>query len=214
MLKRKTFPESLPCRYETYNDLYQRLDGTICRYGGKVVYVRVKTDMDDGTKPKVELYDYPSTDKHLKSISPDDPEFDISLLDLGYANILYDGKNYVTYLSRSTRKTFKQGTTISGILVRDIAGKSHNYLGSGNLVSQGFVDAVNGEYPESVAALEAGLTDEIALSPELAVSIDDLGCRTYYWRTTKVAIQVPGQKLHRVDSEFSWVVDKVLGLYV
>lgn len=200
------FAEEMPCLYETYKDLSDRLDGTICRYGGKVVYVRVSMAENDEDEPLVYLYEWPHSDKLFMQIDPNDPLFDISLIDLGYMNYIYDNKNIVLYPYRSASKKYKQGTSMGYCYTKNIDG-THSDYGSQSMQSQGFVDMVNRKYPP-LAALE--LHKELALSKDVAVRVDSLGVREFYWRLMKIAIQVPGQKIHRLDTEFSPLVDKIL----
>lgn len=200
------FVESMPCLYETYKDLSDRLDGTICRYEGNVVFVRVSMADDDEERPVVYLYDWPQTDKMIKEIEPNDPAFDISLIDLGYMNYICGNKNVVLYPYRSSSKKYKQGTSTGNCFTKNIDGTPSDY-GSHSMQSQGFVDMVNRKYPP-LAALE--LHKELALSRDVAVRVDSLGVREFYWRLMKIAVQVPGQKIHRLDTEFSSLVDKIL----
>lgn len=210
MYTRKTFPEFVPCRYNTCADLQARLDGTICRYEGRLVFVRVMSDTGQPDDYSIWLYNWPDADKKIKRIEADDPSFDISLLDLGYMNYLHDGKNHVIYPYRSTNKKYKQGTCTSYTHTARIDGGPAQF-GSYSLQSQGFVDMIEGRYPP-VSVCE--LHPELAVSPDVAIRTDALGVREYFWRMNKVAIKVPGQKLHRLDTEFSPLIDKILGAYL
>lgn len=197
------FAEEMPCLYETLKDLADRLDSTICRYEGKVVYVRVM--IEDDETPSVRLFSWPD-ENFIKTIEPSDPKFDISMIDMGYMNYIYNGENHVLYPYRTTGKKYKQGTSTGYCYVKNIDGEASQF-GSHSLQSQGFVDMVDRRYPP-ISALS--LHKELALSRDVAVRLDSLGVREFFWRTMKVAVQVPGQKLHRLDTEFSSLVDKVL----
>ena len=214
-MDRKAFPDAMPCKYTTSKDLSDRLDQTICRYGERLVWVRVQNDMDtDGnTSTVLQLYDWPETNKKFKRINPDDPEFDISLFDLGYFNYIYQGKNVVLYPYRMPNRKFKQGTSVNYVYTKSIDGKVSEY-GSHSIQSQGFVDSVLGVYPQNMNSILNGVVSELALSPELAVRVDALGVQEFFWRTRKIAVRVPGQKVHKIDSEFGWVIDKVMGAYL
>lgn len=210
-MNRKAFPDFMPCRYKTYKDLYDRLSGTVCRYDGRPVYVNVQHEVvieQDVPvhKPIVTLYEWPNTDRQIKRIEPDDPKFDISLIEVGYFNHNVQGKNRVVYASRSTRKQWKQGMTPQGCKLHTIDGQPGQF---GNTQTPLFVDSIQGKFP-TIDVLDRGET-EVALSQELAVRTDELGIREYFWRTKKIAVKVPGAPLHRLETEFSWLIDKVLG---
>lgn len=210
---RKKFPEFVPCRYETFQDVRDRLDGTLCRYEGKVVYVKVIGSDDEDDEPssaKIDLRGWPDTDVRIKHIKPDDPALDISIFDLGYVNYIYQDKNVVLYPYRNTGKSYKQGTYLGHVYTSTIDGKNSDH-GSYALQCQGFVDMLEGRYPV-LAALN--FNNEIALSPDLAVRVDDLGVREFFWRRKKIAVQVPKQKIHRLQTEFTPLVDKIIGEYL
>lgn len=210
-MNRKAFTSSMPCRYKTFKDLSDRLSGTICRYDGQVVYVHVDQKMHVEPEPRYEtivtIYEWPDTEKKIGVIDPEDPKFDISLIEVGYFNYLFKEKNLAVYAFRSTRKQWKQGMSASQVYLKGIDGAPAN-VGSSSLQSMGFVDSIDGRFPD-ISILDS--VSEAALSQELAVRRDTLGVLEFFWRTHKIAVKVPGQKIHRLESEFSWVVDKVLG---
>ena len=115
MYTRRTFPEFMSCKYVTLKDLTDRLDSTVCRYGGKLVYVRVKPT---GPEVNLHLYDWPNVNSVIKTIKPDDPLFDISLLDLGYFNYVSNGENFALYPYRLSSKKYKQGTYTGYVYIK------------------------------------------------------------------------------------------------
>lgn len=209
----RRFPEAMPCLYKTKKDLVDRLDGSLCRYDDKLVYVRVIGEYDEEEDQPInylQLYQWPESDKKFKKIKPDDPLFDISALDMGYMNYYVEDKNVVLYLTRSTAKKYKQGTCSNYIYVKEIDGKGSQTYSSYVYQSQGFVDMINHQYPGIEALKKVG---QVALSPDLAVRRDDLDVLEFFWRGIKIAVKVPGSKIHRLETDYSWLVDKVLGGY-
>lgn len=203
---RKKFNEYMPNKYTSMKDLQDRLSGTICRFNGTPVFVQVKSESI------LQLWDVPTQGTLIKEISPQDPRLDISMLDLGYFNYQGHGRKTmkkVVYLSRSPSKKYKQGTCHSYIQVHDIDGKRSQTVSSSCCLSQGFVDAIEGRFPTITELEEEG---ELALSPDVAVSRDEMGILTVYFRGQKVAVKVPDiDKLHTVRNEHSWVIERFIG---
>lgn len=200
--------DHMPNKYVTLKDLRDRLDQTICRYDGHLVWVRVKV-IESEDDPKLVLYDWPKSSKVFKTIDPSDPLFDISLIDLGYFNYRQANQNIVIYPYRTASRKYKQGTSLGYTQTLTIDGTPSPYGGS-TIQSPGFVDSVEGKYP-SIDVLGTQGFSEVALSPDLACRIDPLGVQEFFWRCTKVAIKVPGQEVYKMDTEHRWMIEKVLG---
>jgi hypothetical protein len=158
------------------------------------------------------LYDVADKSKKIATISPSDPRFDISHIDLGYMNFdmsKYEGSgNRVFYLQRSPSKKYKQGTCNNHTVACDLVGKPSHYSAGDVLYTQGFVDSVLGNFP-SISELKTG---QMALSQDIAAESDELGLVKLYYRGTAVAYKLPNDnKLHTLRNDMSWVIDRFLG---
>lgn len=202
---RKKFNEYMPNKYTSLKDLQDRLSGTICRFNGMPVYVSVKSE------EILQLWDVPTQSTLIKEISPQDPRFDISMLDLGYMN--YEGKGRyakpcVVYLSRDPSKKYKQGTCTSYIRCKAIDGGPAP-VNSACMMSKGFVDFVEGRWP-TLSDLQG--VGELALSSDVAVSRDEMDILTVYYRGQKIAVKIPDiDRLHTIRNEHSWVIERFIG---
>lgn len=206
MLTRR-FNEYMPCKYTSLKDLQDRLDGTICRFEGRPVYVMVHSEK------KLRLYDIPFQNQLIAEINPNDRRFDISMLRLGYANVCNsytERKNHVLYFTRNPSKKYKQGTCASYIICKEIDGKRSDRYSGSMIMSQGFVDSVNDVYPSIEQIDEHG--GSIALSMDIACMKDDLGILSFFYRGQKVAARVPdSDRLVMYKGDYPWVVEKLIG---
>ena len=201
----KMFTEKMPCKYTLEKDLHDRLDNTLCRYNGKIVYVRT-------SGATLKLYDAHHMDGNYSSIYPDDPLFDISQIELGYFNKTGNNKEHLCALfaKRNPNKRYKQGTSDNYIYSTQVDGqKDHSYGVSTK--SKDLLKALDGEFPSLSSLTKAG---SYALSLDVAVKIDSLGAQTFYYRTVPVAIKIPGSPLHILPDSTNWVVHKILGGFV
>lgn len=155
------------CKYPN-RDLQQRLDGTICRYKGKAVYVRCGGDV--GT---LSLWYLPSSRRNNASenIKADDPYFDISTPSLGYFQA---HKDRVAYASRRPMRLYKQGISPDNLMVRGIDGK--NLFEGSDVYGPGFADMVNEKFDSlknSIAEVrKSPVPTERVVSKDIAIRWD------------------------------------------
>lgn len=144
-------------------DLSQRLDQTVCRYKGFPYYVRYH---DIGV---LALYSLTNRSKIIHRISPDDIDFDVSSLPLGYYQ---QSDNSVIYCSRKPQRLYKQGITVDGLAYARLPGSINLGIGI-NIFCQGFVDMVTEKYPPLEVALEhlrrTEGNSEICISRDIAL---------------------------------------------
>jgi hypothetical protein len=195
----------MPNKYVTSHDLNQRLNKTLCRYDGKPVYVLYNGDT------QLCLYDVVhGTKKLLHEIEPEDPKFDISIMELGYFN--YEGKygKGARYAIKHPTKQWK--AALSGCSWVDIQGNKVQY--NDGFHNQGFYDALVGVFPAPQEALQTILSeekDEVAISQEVAFGRTPVGVVFIYFRTKPVGWIAPGEsKVNVVDHGYSWVVERLL----
>ena len=202
----RQFNDAMPCKYTSLKDLQDRLTGTICRFNDQLVYVNVKNEK------RLQLWDVPTRGIIIKEIAPDDPRFDISMLELGYFNYeigtKQEPKNHVLFVLRHPSKKFKQGTCHSYLMSQNIDGSKDQNFGSSSILSQGFVDSFEGKFPTIDQIPDGG---QAAISQSIAVQKDELGLLNIYYRTHKIACKTPDGTVHRLKGEFSWVIDRLLG---
>jgi len=205
-------------------DLTQKLDGTICRYKGAPVYVRVRD-----RQGQLDLYDCRagSNAEAKFRIKSTDEEFDISSLPLGYMN-QKDSKE-VVYVSRIPARRTKQG--VEGRSLR-ISSATGNGGGRAKYVdniffTKEFADMVEGIYPSLDSAIkelrgiysktsvvnlkEADIICQKAVSRNIALSINAMGNINVYFKDSWVGWIAPDEMLVRVpNNAMGWIVSRYL----
>lgn len=203
------YPERMTCQYTLAKDLSDRLDGTVCRYDGRVVRVY-------NSFPTVTLYEWDS--RKIKEIEPSDPLFDISAIETGYFNYECPEYSFVGYASRSPIKKYKAALFANYVEYRTIGGgQVIEYMKEG-FYSQGMLDSLEGRFPSYIEAMELlKQRNEVAISQDVAFRKDEMGATYVYHRTVPVGWIAPGDhKVHVVDNDLRWVVNRILsrmGLY-
>ena len=104
----------------------------------------------------------------------DDPELDISSLDLGYVNI-QNPVACAVYLARTGARRYKQGIDLNALSYAVLVPPGLSFGVSGEMMfCQGFLDAYEGKYPslkEAIKLIGAGARS-VALSTDVAVMRD------------------------------------------
>ncbi len=215
----RRYNEKVPCNYRLLKDLQDRLDGTICRYGGKAYYISV------GSEEKINLYDVERRREIFKVISPDDPELDISFAECGYMNFTPTEKQQKTYglgpegvvlyVTRNTSKKYKQGNYPSYTQLLNISGSPSNKFDYATVCfSRGMVDFIEGVYPSPLQVLKEfselkGKVSEVAVSPEIALRKESVGVIFVYYRGTQMGWIAPDtMNIVVTDHELKWVVER------
>lgn len=208
MSRQMKFPDYLPCKYETYKDAYDRINHTLCRYDGTVVFVTVQAKTS-GPNPDFHLNLHTPDANYVvaKNIKINDPLLDVSVIEVGYYNHVDSaGNSRVFYASRGPKKQYRQGTTVQMLSISAIDGSSCDKRHT--LTSAGFYKSLENIFPQPE---KINLGEEIAISQDIALRRDNLGVLEVYWRTVKIAVKVPGAPVHKIETEFTWLLDKVLG---
>lgn len=180
----------MPNLWESSDDLSARLNGGLFRYDGRVVMVQY-----DGEGLLLLLE--PSTGKRLGKINPKDERLDVSSLELGYMNLIMSTGLGVRYAQRRTSKRYQQGVSSSTTSVLSISGEESNgtfQTPEGQMAyvigSKGFIDSVEGRFPEVDAAISAiqkgGSGAEFAVSQSVAMKSLATGLVLIYYRTKHV----------------------------
>lgn len=203
------YPEYMPNTFQSQKDLYDRLNETICRYRSEPVFVAFDTANS--------LYLYsPDRSTIIKQIRPDDPDLDISSIELGYINIPdAHGVNRVYYTKRKvTKSPYKQGLHKGNIIIEDILGTLHGNVirGTCPLYSNTIQALVKNDYPKFTDVFKTGYEDvEVAVSKELAFKGSRTGLKLVFHRGKNVGYMHRETDLVFVhEGELKFITEKVL----
>lgn len=192
-------------------DLSLKLHDSICRYKGEPVYIRVD-------RAGLYLYKLTNTSTQFAIIKPNDPDFDISSVPLGYVQ----AKNEVVYLTRIPVRKTKQGLDIRSIRVRKLVDNAA-YSKSSNtayVFQQGFIDMVTGKAPELKDSLkelrgkyakDEKCNAQVVVSRNIAMWINEMGIINIHYKGDFVGwVQPNGDVVHVPSTGKGWVVSKYL----
>lgn len=190
------------------NDIPARFDGTIIRYD-KVPYL-VRTNGD-----RFVLYEMNNLNGDpVKKVNAYDDLVDVSSCPLGY--VWHDGIGVVGYLSRRPLRRYQQGINEQNVALELLP--DHIKVPGEPLLkirtflhSKYFVNTVLNKYPNVDAALNylrgSPHPVEVAISPDIAMSINLLGVVNVYFKNKLVGWIAPNTKTVNVPSnELGWIV--------
>lgn len=202
----------MPCRYDTYKDLHDRLHNTICRYNDEPVLVII--DQKSNGHAKILLYDPPNGNTVKEGINFDDPLFDISSPELGYVNEMKNGKQTVYYFIRTTAKKYKQGLMSNAMMFKGIDGKQAQLYASDACRTVGFCNMLRQKYPsvsDVIHDLRSEKIKEAAVSQDIALQYTDSGVILVYLRMKNIGFITPGrEKVILKNNEVRWIAQKAL----
>ena len=168
-------------KYDTYSDLDARLGGTIVRYKDRPFFVSIQPSV--GQKGSIHLYKLGDlrASKTMK-IKINDPELDISSIELGYYNL---SKDDCAYAIRQPARRYKQGIYPDNVIWRTVRGT--NYEGSKVNIfhRQEVFDGLCGIYPLIREALTIEKGNQ-AISPDVAIENIPVGMAMVYLKTSLV----------------------------
>lgn len=199
--------DKMPCKYETFKDLSDRLDGSIVLYRDFPYFVSVKM-ADDGVKGRIllsRLDSFKTKDGKVIEVKVDDPDLDISATDLGYVNYVdRQGNHQVLYTYRTTAKHFKQALYPSYIATKNIEGVDY---GASNLwMTRGAFDLLIDYYPTLSEALSLLDTRyKVAISRDVALHKRKSGIILIYLRCKEVAWVDPINNNLVFSEKATWV---------
>ena len=169
----------MPNKYDTYHDLEARLSGCVVRYKDKPFHCAIQPHPSGGLKGQILLYKFGDTRvRESMEVQINDPDLDISSIELGYFNI---GDNVCLYAMRPPARRYKQGIYPDHVTWKAICGRATSE-GSRNLFHRaGVFDGLCGVYP---AIQEALGTDNghVAISPDVAVENMPISIALVYCR--------------------------------
>lgn len=128
-------------KYASQNDVYARLNNTVCRYDGEPVYINVDTGEVTGTIV-CNFYHASKRDPAFIQCNTIDPLFDESSPELGYMN--HDKQ--VLYLARVPARMNQQGLSIANVVVFRKGGEKQRNVTILELRSDGFRNMIVNDY--------------------------------------------------------------------
>ena len=162
----------MKCKYLT-RDYNQRLSRTMCRYKGDIVFL--ECDNTEILGKRTYNGDYFLID--------DVENIDVSSIPLGYVNT----NNGALYVMRLPVRSYKQGVCDNNIRGVTVGGEARAV----SVNTQQFFDMARGEYPSLSSVLSSKSTTTKAISRDVAISTNDLGVRSVYYKNQLVGWMAP-----------------------
>ena len=196
-------------------DFVQRFDGTVIRFNGVPVYVRV----NNPGRTTLSLYKLSGVlPGHLPINEVDgyDERIDVSSCPLGYIN--YGGFAY--YIERRPQRQYRQGITtrcleISAALARKPGHRAPSY--DNILFSDEFEKMVLDDFPDLKTVLKTLRANEegsMAISRKVALEIDNLGIVRVFYRKEQIGWMAPGEDVVNVpNSEIAEFISRELSIF-
>jgi hypothetical protein len=203
-------------KYETIEEIKSRLEGTVVLYENEPVFIN-RVAVPGGKEDKDEIarvffHKLPFT---LNNRPPEfrrylsSKKFDLTPFRMGYANL----EKRTVFVSRSPVRQYKQGLTGDVTKLSEVSGE-RSELGFNTLVQdKGFVDMVQGVYPDFKTAgqvLEAGEKRSLAISRSFAFLSDpDLDILILMNKGVKCGIVLRGDKNIRLSKKFNFLKEEL-----
>jgi hypothetical protein len=199
-------------------DLALKLNETICRYRKEPVWVRVLDEM-------IYLYkldEVNSSGRYFAIIKPNDPDFDVAGVPLGYLQGESIYKHRVYYLSRIPIRKVKQGLPLNAIKAVQVGQEDTGprLKLPFSPLTKSFICMVKNEYPKladlmkmlrGLHAKDSTQIYQAAVSRDVAIEINQMGIINVYYKKVFVGWMQPDKNtVHIPKSELSWVISKYL----
>lgn len=197
-------------KYEI-KDLGMRLSGGVILWNDLPYYVQ------DVTKQSLLLLRLGESDSVTVSIKDEKLQLDIP--ELGYMNT----QGQAHYVMRLPRRQYKQSLTAANCRKHTVGAPKTTSLPANWLGTKAFDSMLRGIYPDvhqAFANLDAGTVRSVAISQEVAISMDNLQIKRIYYKTKPIAytspelegiIKVPAGNYAEIIShylsDFSWSVE-------
>jgi hypothetical protein len=160
-------------RYKN-EDIKARLHGTIIRHRDHPY------SCEASGSGLIALHDI-SSGNLVANVESDDPELDISSINIGFVNLPAPEQRFCVYLKREPLRQFKQGIVLESLTQKVLKDKV-DHVSKGALMSRGFVDAVLGRFPTYEDALDM-ITKKswtsVALSRDIAIKREEELLKVY-----------------------------------
>ena len=197
-------------KYETTEEVKARLENTIVLYEGKPVYIsRVSMPEGENEVARVFFYEMPyggkGNEKEVRKYLSS-KNFDLAPFKMGYMNY----KGQAIFVSRTPVRQYKQGLSSGTTLLTNIKGQKSDVINFAHMLrSQGFVDMVNGVFPDFKSAgqhLGNEDTSSVAVSRCFAFVIDhDLEALLLMHKGVRCGIALKDDKALKVPPKFHFL---------
>lgn len=149
-------------------------------------------------------------------LSLDDPDIDISSIELGYVNTYGAGNRgdqpnrTAVYISRSPSKQWRQGIHSSNITIFSVNGTGMDWSRESLLFSKGFEEMCMDKFPALSAALNIRPSESVALSKDIALTRTDFEAIGVYYKCKPVGyFDKKGSKFTPSETLPAWFIDEV-----
>lgn len=210
--KEVSFNKSMRNHYKTVSDVSSRLDRTIGIYKGEPVYITVS----ENALGVYNLEKFPNSKPIM--IPWDDPDLDISSVELGYVNLVpncpLNGSKFgqAAWCARTSQRQYRQGVDPNRILSQSpVEGRQ----GAGySVCGYPLYNLIKDKYPsvmESVWMLTAKTHTSVAISREVCLIMEDSGVITVAINRENIGSLIPSEgRVFIKDHEFLWVIQSLL----
>lgn len=181
-------------------DIRARLGSTVIRYKNKPYYCEV-----DGEQ--VVLMDL-ITRNTVHRKTADDPDLDVSSMDLGYVNI-ENPRNVAVYVKRLPRRMYKQGIDLSALSYHALTLPANRFsVGQDNMWCKGFVDSYEGNFPtfsQAIKFLTDGKRYSVAITRDVALLRDKDTVKVYVKDDEVAWLRLGTKQVIVPKGDCSWV---------
>lgn len=202
-------------KYETTEEVKFRLENTVVMYDKAPVLIS-RVDMpgagDEKEIARVWFYELPFVPGRGKEVRKylSSRNFDLAPFKMGYFN--HNGE--AIFASRTPVRQNKQGLGAGTCKFTDIRGKASQNINWNHVISsQGFVDMVNGKFPDFEAAgqmLGDKENSSVAISRSFAFFIEhDLEALLLMHKGVKCGLAMRGQKAMQIPPKFHFLREEM-----
>lgn len=171
--------------YMNSEDTNMRLDSSIVRYKGSPYWAQAT-----GSKSRINLFSLIKSEEGLPvyEIDANDPDLDVSSIEIGYCNHKSLGTVYIT---RAPYRKQKQGLSSVNTLWASVGSSNLKSLTGTQFFDEGIISAILGEYP-SVKTVLKSLSDNYgewkaeAISNSFCLSAQPKGTIEVYFEQSKI----------------------------
>lgn len=150
---------------------YNYLVGTVVRVKGKPAYVMQVDYKDDDEEDLLVSYELLPGPSKMQYIEIDDPDFDMTPVDLGYLSINNKPKHYTGWCARYPARKWKIGLCPQNLLVTQLPGYRHAWDKNALILSEELRRTIMNEYPDCKKAISWSkeIKQPVAFSKRFAV---------------------------------------------
>ena len=204
-----SFPRQVPLLYKLGHDLETRLGGSVFMYKD----VPYKMVYEQGEIFTVDIV----SGSRGPTLKTDDPDLDISSIEVGYLNCYGAGcrgsglpERSAVYLTRVPSKQWRQGIHPSNVQVYSTNGLYTDWSKDRLVYSRGFAEMAMGIFPPLSVSLDLKAGESVALSKDMALMKSEFEAIGVYYRCKPVGyFDKRGARFTPTDTLPEWFVDEV-----